>query len=184
MSTALLVSLLVGGIVLLVLVVLGLAALKPDTFRVERSAVIAAPADRLFGYFDDFRKWPEWSPWEKLDPAMQRTLSGAVAGPGAVYEWSGNSKVGQGRMEILESSAPARLVIQLDFLKPFPGRNTTEFTFIPQGGTTVVRWLMHGPATGPFRIMSVFLNMDRMIGKDFEKGLANLKSVVEGRPSA
>ena len=126
----------------------------------------------------DLKLWQEWSPWEKLDPDMKRTLSGAPSGTGAVYAWEGSSKVGAGRMEIRDV-APSKVVIQLDFIKPFEGHNVTEFALVPKGESTDVQWTMRGPATFVMKLMGLFTNMDRMIGRDFERGLANLKAAVE-----
>ena len=160
-------------------VVLVLAMTKPDSFRVQRSLTIKAPADALFALIDDFRRWGTWSPWENKDPEMKRTFSGAPNGKGAVYAWDGNKNVGSGRMEILESLAPSNIVIKLDFFKPFEGHNTAEFTLSPQGGSTTVVWVMHGPAPLMSRVMQVFMNFDSMIGKDFEQGLVNLRKATE-----
>jgi carbon monoxide dehydrogenase subunit G len=157
---------------------LGFAATRPDTFRVQRSASIKAPPQKISALIDDFHNWSAWSPWEKLDPALQRTYSGPARGKGAVYAWEGNRKVGQGRMEILETS-PSRTTIQLDFLKPFEAHNTAEFTLEPGGDSTNVIWAMHGKNAFIAKLMGVFLNMDRLIGKDFESGLANLKVAAE-----
>jgi uncharacterized protein YndB with AHSA1/START domain len=167
-------------IITAVTLVLVLAAGKPDEFRVQRSISIDAPAARIFESIDSFHRWPTWSPWEKMDPAMQRTHSGATSGKGAIYEWQGNNKVGQGRMEIMESNAPRRIVIKLDFLKPFEAHNTAEFILTPQGDErTDVSWAMSGPTPFIGKIMHVFMNMDKMVGKDFATGLANLKTVNE-----
>ena len=159
------------------------AATRPPTFTVQRSATIGAPPDRVFAYLDDFHRWPAWSPWERLDPEMQRVFSGAEHGKGAAYAWSGNKKVGEGRMEILESQAPSRVFIQLDFLKPFEAHNTTEFTLDPGDGGTRLNWAMHGNHNFVSKLMSVFMNMDKMVGSDFERGLANLKTVAETEAS-
>ena len=159
--------------------VLVLAATKPDTFRVERAAMLSAPADKIYPLIADFHQWLNWSPWEGKDPALKRTYSGAERGQGAVYAWDGNKNVGSGRMEILEASSPSKIVIKLDFLKPFEAHNVAEFTMLPQGGATNVIWVMHGPAPFMSKVMQVFMNMDRMIGKDFETGLANLKTITE-----
>ena len=159
--------------------VLVVAALRPDDFSVQRSASIKAPADKIYPMLVDFRQWPGWSPWEKLDPTMTRTLGGAASGPGATYAWSGSGKVGAGRMEILDASAPAKVSIKLDFIKPFEGHNVTEFTLVPKGDQTEVTWLMHGPAPFVSKLMGLFVDMDKMIGKDFETGLANLKAASE-----
>ncbi len=166
-------------LVLLVAMVLVLASTKPATFRIERSISIHAPPEKIFGLIDDFHEWPRWSPWEKIDPSMTRTLSGAASGVGAVYAWLGNSKVGQGRMEITSSAPPSRVTIQLDFLKPFEAHNIAEFTLTPLGDQTNVTWAMHGPNRFMNKVMSVFVSFDRMVGKDFEAGLAAMKAVAE-----
>ena len=160
-------------------IVLILAAAKPDTFSVRRAATVMAPAEKIFPLINDFHRWGTWSPYENRDPAMKRSYSGPANGVGAVYGWDGNNNVGAGRMEILETSPPAKIVIKLDFFKPFEGHNTAEFTILPQGDATDVRWVMHGPAPFMSRLMQVFINIDRMIGKDFEIGLANLKRLTE-----
>lgn len=160
-------------------VVLILAATKPGTFRIERSATISAPAEKIFAVLSDFHQWTGWSPWEHKDPAMKRTFGGAERGKGAVYGWEGDKNVGTGRMEILEASTPSKLVIKLDFFKPFEAHNTAEFTMLPQGNATNVHWVMHGPAPFMSKVMQVFMNFDKMVGKDFEAGLANLKQLAE-----
>ena len=165
--------------VLLIAAVLLFATTRPDTFRVERSLAIKAPPDRIFPLLDDFHRWPEWSPWEKLDPAMARTHSGAPRGVGAVYEWRGNAKVGQGRMELMQSTPASALAIKLDFIKPFEGHNIAEFTLKPQDDATLVHWAMHGPTPYVSKLMGMFLSMDTLIGRDFEAGLANLKAAAE-----
>ena len=159
--------------------VLIIAATKPDTFRVQRSATIAAPPERIFPHLNDFHRWPAWSPYERRDPAMKRTLSGPATGPGAIYEWDGDKNVGKGRIEITEVSPNARLALNLDMLEPFEAHNKAEFTLQPQGNATVVTWAMHGPAPYFSKILQVFCNMDRMVGGDFETGLANLKAIAE-----
>ncbi|TKW80407.1 MAG: polyketide cyclase [Bradyrhizobium icense] len=160
-------------------VVLILAATKPDTFRIERSAVINAPAENIFAVLSDFHQWGGWSPWEHKDPDMKRTYGGAERGKGAVYGWEGDKNVGTGRMEILEANGPSKLAIKLDFFKPFEAHNTAEFTMLPQGNATNVHWVMHGPANFMSKVMQVFMSMDKMVGKDFEQGLANLKRLTE-----
>jgi len=160
-------------------IVLILAATKPDTFQVQRSATIKAPPEKIYPLIYDFNQWKGWSPWENRDPAMKRTYSGAAAGEGAVYAWDGDKNVGSGRMEILDASAPSKIVIKLDFLTPFEAHNTAEFTMLPQGDATNLTWLMHGPAPFISKLMHVFMNIDRMVGKDFEAGLANLKRLTE-----
>src|ERR1700674_2563210 len=156
-------------------ILLLLALTKPNTLAVQRAISIKAPAEKIFSLINDFHQWGTWSPYENKDPAMKRTFSGAVSGNGAVYAWDGNNNVGSGRMEILDAPAPSKIVIKLDFFKPFEGHNTAEFTMLPQGDatnvTTNVTWLMHGPTPFIGKIMHVFINMDRMVGKDFEIGL-------------
>jgi uncharacterized protein YndB with AHSA1/START domain len=170
---------LVISIVVVIGALLAFAATKPDTFRVERSTTIKAPPEKIFPLIDDFHRWTTWSPWEKMDPAMTRTHSGAPSGKGAVYEWEGNSKVGRGRMEIVDSVPSSRVAIKLDFLKPMEAHNIAEFTLTPSGDSTRVTWVMHGPAPFVSKLMQVFMSMDRMVGKDFEAGLANMKAAAE-----
>lgn len=166
-------------IVVLIAAVLIFAATRPDTFRIQRSSVIKAPPARVFALIDDFHRWVEWSPWEKVDPALQRTYGGTPSGKGATYAWEGNSKVGKGSMQITESSSPSRIVIQLDFLKPFEAHNIAEFTLEPDGEGSRVTWAMHGPRPYLFKVMHLFFDMDGMVGGDFEKGLADLKRLAE-----
>jgi hypothetical protein len=160
-------------------VLLILAATKPDTLRVQRATSIRAPADRIFSMINDFHQWRGWSPYEDRDPALKRTYEGPDSGQGAVYAWDGNRNVGSGRMEILEASVPSKITIKLDFFKPFEGHNTAEFTMLPQGDVTNLTWTMHGPAVFMSKLMQVFMNLDHMIGRDFEAGLANLKKLAE-----
>jgi uncharacterized protein YndB with AHSA1/START domain len=167
------------AIFILIAAVLGLAMTKPDNFRIERAATIKAPPEKIFAVINDFHNWTSWSPWEKLDPTMKRTHSGAASGKGAIYEWEGNSKVGAGRMEILDTTAPSKIAIKLDFIKPFEGHNTAEYTLVPQGEMTNVTWAMYGPTPFISKLMQVFISFDKMVGKDFEAGLANLKAVAE-----
>lgn len=168
-------------VVLLALIgaLLVLASLQPDEFGVKRSIAIKAPPAKVFSLIDDFHQWSAWSPWEKLDPAMSRTFSGSASGQGAAYAWKGNSDVGEGRMEIIQSTPPSKLSIKLDFISPYEGHNTAEFTLAAQGDMTTVTWHMFGPMPFPSKLMSVFVSMDSLIGKDFEAGLANLKAVAE-----
>jgi hypothetical protein len=173
------ISIIAGVLVAAIVVVLIVAATRPDTFRVERSARIKAAPEKIFPLIDDFHRWVSWSPWEKKDPAMKRTYSGAASGKGAVYEWDGNKDVGQGRMEIIESSAPAKVVVKLDFIKPFEGHNIAEFTLLREGNATEVTWAMHGPLPLVAKVMHLFFDMDKMVGSDFAAGLANLKAVAE-----
>ena len=167
------------AVVVVIAGILAFATTRPDSFSVQRTTTIRAPADKVFALIADFRRWSEWSPWEKLDPELKRVFSGPAAGPGAVYEWSGNSKVGAGRMEVLKAMPASRVDIKLDFIKPFEGHNVTEFTLTPKGENTQVDWVMHGPAPYISKLMGVFVSMDSMIGKDFEAGLANMKAVAE-----
>ena len=170
----------IGGVlVALILLLIVLAARKPDTFRIERATTIQAPPEKVFPLVNDFHAWPGWSPWEKLDPNLKRTFAGPANGTGTVYQWEGNKKVGAGRMEIKEAVAPNRITIQLDFIKPFAAHHLAEFTMIPQAGGTTVTWTMDGKQPLILKVMTLFMSMDRMVGKDFEKGLANLKALAE-----
>lgn len=164
----------------LVLAVLAFATTKPSTLHVERSTVIQAPPDAIRPLINDFHNWTSWSPYEKRDPALKRTFRGTPAGKGAVYEWNGNSEVGSGRMEILDTT-PSSTRIKLDFIEPFEGHNTAEFSLEPAGNATTVRWSIDGPNTYLSKVMCVFIDMDQMIGKDFEAGLANMKAVSESK---
>jgi hypothetical protein len=167
------------AIAVLIAGVLIFAATKPDTFRVERSAAIKAPPEKIFAILNDFQKWGAWSPWEKKDLAMKRTFGATTSGKGAKYAWEGNKDVGKGSMEIAESSPSSKLTIKLDFIEPFEGHNIVEFTLEPKGDSTNVSWTMHGPMPFISKVISVFCSMDSMIGKDFEAGLANLKAAAE-----
>ncbi len=149
------------------------------TFRVERSLDIAAPAEKIYPLIADFRAWTQWSPYENRDPNLRRSYGTVTNGLGATYAWEGNKNVGSGKMEILQASPPSRILIDLQFLKPFKAHNQAEFTLQPNGNTTRVTWAMTGPASLMMRVMGLFMNMDKMIGRDFEAGLANLKSVTE-----
>jgi uncharacterized protein YndB with AHSA1/START domain len=154
--------------------------MSSSTYVVERSATIAAEPQRIYEQLADFRQWMTWSPWEDLDPNQERTFSGAESGPGAKYAWSGNRKAGRGRMEIVSVQQPTEVRIALDFEKPFKSSNTIEFFLIPEGSErTRVRWVMTGPKTLATKVMGLFSSMDKMIGPDFEKGLARLKDAIE-----
>jgi hypothetical protein len=155
------------------------AATKPDVFRVQRAASIKAPPEKIFPFVNDLHRFGAWSPYGKKDPAMKRTFSGPESGSGAVYEWDGDKNVGQGRMEISDTSPPSRVTIRLDFLRPFEAHNMVEFSLAAKGDATDVTWAMQGPVPYVAKIMHVFFDMDSMVGKDFEAGLANLKSIVE-----
>ncbi len=167
-------------VVLVIAAVLGFAATRPDDFTVQRSIAIKAEPAKVYPLIVDFRHWPTWSPWEKLDPAMKRTLSGPPGRPGAVYAWDGSSKVGAGRMEVKDANVPSKVVIQLDFLRPFEAHNVTDFTLARRADSgTDVTWQMRGQSPFVSKLMGVFVDMDKMIGKDFEAGLANLKAAAE-----
>jgi len=162
-------------------VVLIFAATQSDTINVQRTASIKAAPERLFPLLSDFHgnSWGAWSPYENKDPDMKRTLSGSPNGVGAVYEWQGDNNIGHGRMEITSVTVPTKVTIKLDFIKPIEAHNVAEFTLQPQAGATRVTWTMRGPATYLSKVMGVFINMDRMIGNDFEAGLAKLKVIAE-----
>lgn len=165
--------------VTLIAAVLIYAATKPDIYRIQRSANIAASPDKVFAFINDLHSWVSWSPWEKMDPAMKKSHSGSPQGKGAALEWDGNKDVGTGRMEILESVPPSKILIKLDFLKPFESYNTAEFTLAAQSGATKVTWAMHGPQPYMLKVMTLFCSMDKMVGGQFEKGLADLKTLAE-----
>lgn len=167
------------GLVAVLALIVGLALTKPNTFSVQRAAVIKAPPEKIMPLISDFHNWPSWSPWEKLDPNMQRTLTGAASGKGAIYNWKGNSDVGQGRMEIIDFTPSTKAVIKLDFIDPMEMNNVTAFSLAPQGENTTVTWTMNGPMPFVSKLMSVFTSMDAMVGRDFEKGLAQMKAAAE-----
>jgi Polyketide cyclase / dehydrase and lipid transport len=171
----------------LTLIVLGIGvagflvfvATRPDTYVVQRSQRIEAPAEIVFAHLEDFRAWKAWSPWEKVDPGMQRTYSGPVKGVGAGYAWEGNRKVGKGRMTVTEASPPTGLTCRLEFIEPFASVATAGFALEPQGSAVVATWRMDGKNNLMGKAMSVFMDLDRMIGTEFEKGLASLKALAE-----
>ena len=166
-------------IALLVAAILIYAATRPDAFRIERSTSIKAPPEKVFALINDFHQWEAWSPWEKIDPEIKRTYRGALSGKGAVYAWSGNKDIGQGRMEIIESSSPASVVLKLDFITPFEAHNTVEFTLVAQGNSTTVTQAMYGPSPFISKLMGLFFSMEKMVGEKYEEGLANLKLIAE-----
>lgn len=176
--------LLVILLVLLAIVVVAVlvAASRPDAFRVERSTLIKAPAERIYPLIEDFRKWRDWSPFEDLDPDLKRSYGGAERGIGATYAWEGSGKAGAGRMEIVEAEAPRRVLIDLDFTKPFETRNKAEFTIVPEAGAMRVTWAMSGPNPLVAKLMQLVMSVDKMVGGEFEKGLASLKALAE-RPA-
>lgn len=175
------------GIAVVVLIVaaaavVAYASTRPDTFRVQRSASIKAPPDKIFPLINDYRNWPQWSPYETRDPDMKRTFSGAPSGKGAKYAWEGNKNVGSGAMEIIDTT-PNKILIKLDFMKPFEAHNIAEFTIQPQGDTTNVTtnvtWGMHGPVPLIGKVMHMVMDMDKMIGDDFAAGLEKMKAAAE-----
>ena len=172
-------KIMLGVIVVVVAGILILASMKPDVFRIERSASIKAPPEKVFALINDFKAWTAWSPWEKKDPAMKRSYGAITSGKGATYGWDGNNNVGQGSMEITDAVPSSKIELKLDFVKPMEGHNTVVFTLAPRGDTTQVGWMMQGPTPFIGKIIHVFMNMDKMVGGDFEAGLANLKAAAE-----
>lgn len=167
------------AIVVILLLIMAIAATRPDSFTVERSISIKAPPEKIMSLIADFHNWKSWSPWEHLDPDMKRTFSGAPSGKGAIYEWTGNSDVGRGRMEVTEHVPPSKAVIALQFMEPIASTNMTTFALTPEGDTTKVTWTMNGPMPFMTKVVSVFASMDTLVGKDFDKGLARMKTVAE-----
>lgn len=166
----------VAGLIVIFLVAV---AMQPAEFRIERSETIAAPPAAAYGLVNDFHEWEKWSPWAKLDPEMETTYSGPDSGEGATYAWVGNDEVGEGRMEILESRANELVRIELEFIKPFAATNTAEFTFAGEGGQTTVTWAMYGENNFIGKAFGLLMDMDSMVGKDFESGLAAMKAAAE-----
>jgi uncharacterized protein YndB with AHSA1/START domain len=175
-----------GIIAVLAAIVAGFAvyvAMQPSAFRIERSATIAAPPATVFAQVNDFHKWEAWSPWAKLDPAAKVTFEGAPTGQGAVFTWSGNDEVGEGRMTLAESKPDELVRIQVDFVKPFPGSSVSEFAFKPDGQQTAVTWAMSGHNNFIAKAMCLFVDMDKMLGGAMEQGLAQMKTVAEAAGS-
>lgn len=166
-------------LMIIIAAVLLYAATRSNDFVTSRTASIKAAPEAIFPLINDFKHWPEWSPYEKLDPAMKRTLSGTDAGKGAAYAWEGNAKAGKGRMEIVNSVPSSLVSLKLDFEKPFRANNSVDFTLKPAGDTTSVTWAMRGSRPFIAKLMGLFMNFDTLIGKDFEAGLANLKKATE-----
>ena len=163
-----------------VVIVFGaIVAVQPSEFQVARTATIAAPAPAVFAQVNDYRNWTAWSPYEKLDPAMKKTYEGAASGTGAIYAWAGNNRAGEGRATITESRPSELIRIRLEFLKPFAATNTAQFTFRPDGDQTAVTWSLTGTRSFMFKAVGLFMNMDKMVGGQFEEGLAQLKAVAE-----
>jgi len=169
------------GIVIVVLIagVLVLAATRPDTFRVQRTTSIKAPPEKIFALIDDLHRFNTWNQYEKKDPNIKGTYSGAASGKGAKYSFDGNGNVGKGSIEITEASPPRQVAMELHMTAPIEARNAIEFTLDPRGDVTNVTWAMHGPVSFPAKIIHLFFNMDRMVGGDFEAGLASLKAEAE-----
>ncbi|HEY4842045.1 MAG TPA: SRPBCC family protein [Terriglobales bacterium] len=177
---------LVAVVALVVLAILVIAAFRSGTIQILRSRSIQAPPDKVFALIDDFHNWKQWAPQDVEDPAMKRTFSGSEHGLGAASEWSGSGNSGKGRMSIVESEPPKKIVIKVDFVKPFEAHNVNEFTLESVGAPTLVTWKMHGTNAYFMKVMGLFVNMDKMMGKHFERGLDNLKIVCEkqtGYPS-
>jgi hypothetical protein len=175
-------KILLGALVVIVLIVAifcVVVALQPAHYHVERSATINAPAPLVFSQVNDFHKWEAWSPWAKLDPAMKQTYEGPPAGKGAIYSWTGNDQVGQGRMTITDSKPGELVKIKLEFIKPWAATNATDFSFATQGNQTNVKWTLDGSNNFMGKAASLFMNMDKMVGGDFEKGLLQMKLVAE-----
>lgn len=166
-------------LIAVIAILLVVAATRPDNFRVERAAMINAPAEKIFPLINDFRNWGSWSPWDRMDPQLKREFSGTPLGTGTVYAWSGNKDVGKGRMEIVESTPSSKIVVKLDFEVPFEAHNMVEFTLAPEGSGTRVSHVMYGPSPFVARLMGLFVSMDSMVGGKFEEGLASLKSLAE-----
>ncbi len=167
------------SIAILIAAFLIFASMRPSTFSLQRSMDFSASPEKIFPHLNDFKNWGAWSPWEKMDPDLKRNFSGSASGKGAQYSWIGNKKVGEGNMEITRSVPSSNIELNLNFLKPFKASNVTEFKITPNGNITNVNWEMRGPLNLFMKIMHMFMNMDKVVGKDFEAGLANLKSIVE-----
>jgi carbon monoxide dehydrogenase subunit G len=171
------------AIAAIVLVFVAVVALQPADFRVARSTTISGPPSAVFAQVNDFHNWEAWNPWGKIDSAAKQTYEGASAGVGAIYTWSGNAQVGEGRMTITDSHPSDLIRIKLEFMKPFAATNTAEFTFEPQGNQTAVTWSMSGKKVFLAKAFHLFISCDKMIGGQFEKGLADMKAVVEAVPA-
>lgn len=159
-------------------------ARQPSRFRVARSAAISAPPEQVFAQVNDLHRWEAWSPWLKLDPAAKTSYHGPAAGLGAAFTWSGNNKIGEGRMTITESRPPELVRLRLDFKRPFASTSTAEFTFAPDGERTLVTWSMSGENNLLAKALHLFMDMDRMIGAKFDEGLAQMKAVLEATGGA
>ena len=174
------INLLAMALILLIGVLI-LASFQPNDYRIERSANISAEPEAIFARVNDFHQWEPWSPWAKLDPAAKNTFDGSPSGKGGIFMWSGNNKVGEGKMTLTESRPGELIRIHLEFVRPFKDTSTTEFTFKPQGNQTVVTWAMFGERKYLNKVVCMFMNMDKMVGGDFARGLSQLKAVVEAK---
>lgn len=168
-----------GLLAVAIVIVVIMAAAKPDIFRVQRSASIKAAPEKIFPLINDLHANLDWSPYEKKDPAMKRAHGGPQSGKGAFYEWDGNKEVGSGRLTITESMSPSKVTMALDMTRPFECHNIVEYTLVPQEDVTLVTWAMQGPAPFIAKVMQLFFDMDKMVGGDFEAGLASLKAIAE-----
>jgi uncharacterized protein YndB with AHSA1/START domain len=166
-------------IIFAIAAILIFAAMQPNSFRIQRSTTIKAPPEKVFALINDFRRWEAWSPWEKIDPAVKRAYSGAESGKGAAYAWEGNNKVGQGRMEIIESTPSSKMLLKIEFIKPFAAINTVEFNLAQAGENTTVTQAMYGPSPFISKLMGLFFSMEKMVGGKYEEGLATLKTIAE-----
>ena len=171
------------AVLVLLTVLVVFVASRPAHFRVERSALVNAPSSVVFPLINDFHNWPKWSPWEKLDPNMKKTFGGAAAGNGAQYAWVGNDKAGEGRMTITDSKPTELVSVKLEFLKPFAATNQATFKLSPAATGTQVQWSMEGENGFMAKAFSVIMNMDSLVGKDFEEGLSNLNKVAQSSPA-
>jgi Polyketide cyclase / dehydrase and lipid transport len=166
-------------IVFAIAAILIFAAMQPNSFRVQRSTTIKATPEKIFAAINDFHRWEAWSPWEKIDPAVKRAYSGTESGKGAVYAWEGNNDIGQGRMEIIDSIPSSKLLLKIEFIKPFAAINTVEFNLAQNGENTTITQAMYGPSPFISKLMGLFFSMDRMVGGKYEEGLATLKTIAE-----
>jgi Polyketide cyclase / dehydrase and lipid transport len=170
----------IGVMVLLILGALAFIATRPDDFRIQRSAQVDASPDAVFSIINEVRRWGEWSPYEKRDPNMKKTFEGPPSGPGASYSWNGNNDVGEGRMTIVQSKPGELVSMKLEFSRPFKCTNEVNFKLAPSDGGTRVSWMMDGKHNIMMKAMSLFMDLDKMVGKDFEDGLANLNCLAQG----
>lgn len=177
-------KILIALAVLLVLFLglLGFIASRPSQFRIERSTTIAAPPERVFPHVNNLHQWNDWSPWAKKDPNAKATFEGAEEGEGAIFRWAGNDEIGEGAMTITQSKPAELVVLKLEFKKPFEDTSTAQFRFKPEGDKTVVTWSMEGQCNFVSKAVQLFLDMDKLLGADFENGLASMKKVVEESP--